>query len=133
VPLTRRIGHISNSCNFQAALLVPIMSSEVAATVPISLVVTVEILEDRIAEFLDVIEKDAIGSRNNENGGCLRFDVLRDHSNPNKFHFYEVYVNEEAINIHKAMPHFQLWTDFKASGGVASQSVVKADAIFYTY
>ena len=26
----------------------------------------------------------------------------------------------EAVDIHKAQPHFKLWSDFKASGGVAS-------------
>lgn len=42
----------------------------------------------RIDEFLKAIEIDAIGSRTEE--GCLRFDVCRDLSNPNKFIFYEV-------------------------------------------
>lgn len=99
--------------------------------VPLGLVVSVEIKEDRIDDFLKVIEEDAIGSRERENGGCLRFDVLRDKSNPNKFVFYEVYLDEAAASRHKETSHFKLWSDFKASGGVISQSVVKADAIFY--
>ena len=57
---------------------------------PKSLVVTVEIALDRISEFLNIIEVDAIGSRNNENGGCLRFDVLQDRVVRNRFVFYEV-------------------------------------------
>jgi quinol monooxygenase YgiN len=38
---------------------------------PVSIVVECEIQADRIDDFLDVIEKDAVGSRNEK--GCLRF------------------------------------------------------------
>lgn len=97
---------------------------------PVCLVVTVEIKEDRIEEFLRVIEADAIGSRTKENGGCLRFDVLRSNSQSNKFIFYEVYKNEDCVAFHKATDHFALWTNFKSSGGVLSQTAEKADGIF---
>lgn len=97
---------------------------------PVCLVVTVEIKEDRIDEFLKVIEADAIGSRTKENGGCLRFDVLRSKESATKFIFYEMYVDEAAVVFHKATPHFALWTDFKASGGVLSQTAEKLDGIF---
>lgn len=100
-------------------------------THPLALIVNVEIREDRIDDFLKVIEEDAIGSRERENGGYLRFDVARDQTNPNKFVFYEVYVDNDAAARHKETPHFKLWSDFKASGGVLSQSVIKADAIFF--
>ena len=98
---------------------------------PISLIVSVEIKSDKVADFLKVIEEDAIGSRERENGGCLRFDVHRDQANDSKFIFYEVYKDESAILFHKNTEHFKLWTDFKASGGVVSQSVIKNDAIFF--
>jgi autoinducer 2-degrading protein len=106
-------------------------SKETGQTTPFALVVTVEIKPDRIEDFLKVIEADAIGSREKEEGGCLRFDVLRDRADPNKFVFYEVYQDDDAAARHKGMPHFKLWTDFKESGGVVSQAVVKADGIFY--
>ena len=32
------------------------------------------------------------------------------------------YVSLEAVDTHKAMPHFKLWSDFKASGGCTSVS-----------
>ena len=104
-----------------------------SATAPIALIVTVEIKEDRVADFLSVIETDAIQSRTNENGGCLRFDVLRNEDSVNTFTFYEVYVDEAAVDFHRRTAHFKLWTDFKASGGVVSQSVVKCSATFYGY
>lgn len=100
------------------------------ARLPVALIVSVEIDASRIEEFLKVIEEDAIGSRERENGGCLRFDVLRDQSNPCKFVFYEMYKDDESVVRHKAAPHFAPWTAFKASGGVISQSVVKADGLF---
>jgi quinol monooxygenase YgiN len=105
-------------------------STKLSAGYPYALIVTVEIKPERIVEFLKVIEEDAIGSRERENGGCLRFDVMRSQSQPNQFVFYEVYKDEAAALRHKEMPHFKLWTDFKTSGGVLSQSVVRADAIF---
>ena len=100
-------------------------------SLPIVLIVTVEIVEDRIDEFLRVIEADAIGSRTAENGGCLRFDVIRDNENPLKFLFYEAYQDAEALERHRNYDHFAAWSAFKASGGVASQSVVKGQGIFF--
>lgn len=107
-------------------------SSTPAATssLPVCLVVTVEIKEDRVPEFLQVIEQDAIGSRTKENGGCLRFDVLRCKDKANTFIFYEVYTNDDAVAFHKDSPHFALWTNFKASGGVVSQAVEKCEGLF---
>ena len=98
-------------------------------TSPIVLIVTVEIFEDRIDEFLRVIEADAIGSRLEE--GCLRFDVIRDMENPLKFFFYEAYKDDDAVERHKSYDHFLAWGAFKASGGVASQAVCKGQGIFF--
>jgi hypothetical protein len=44
----------------------------------------------------------AQGSRAEE--GCLRFDVLRDQTDPCKFFFYEVYVDAAAVAVHKEQP-----------------------------
>mmetsp|Transcript_18634 Transcript_18634/g.17943 ORF Transcript_18634/g.17943 Transcript_18634/m.17943 type:complete len:140 (-) Transcript_18634:277-696(-) len=85
---------------------------------PVCVVVEAEIQPDRMDEFLDLIKKDAEGSREEE--GCQRFDVLRMKDNPNKFIFYEVYDNVDAVTFHKKQSHFDLWTQFKASGGVVS-------------
>ena len=60
-----------------------------AAKPPFTLLVTVEIKEDRIDEFLAAMAIDAAGSRTED--GCVRFDLLRDQASSNKFHFVEVY------------------------------------------
>jgi quinol monooxygenase YgiN len=98
---------------------------------PITLIVNVEIHSDRISEFLEAITIDAIGSRLEP--GCLRFDVLRDQTDSNKFTFFEVYETPSAIDFHKGTSHFKAWSDFKATGGVKSQSVDKLNAINFTY
>ena len=55
---------------------------------PIVLVVWVEIAPDRIDKFLEAMAIDVEGSR--KEPGCLRFDLLHDEKNPNRFCFYEV-------------------------------------------
>ena len=49
----------------------PSLSSTALKSKPFVVCVEAEIKPDRMADFLDVIEKDAIGSRQEE--GCLRF------------------------------------------------------------
>mmetsp|Transcript_6225 Transcript_6225/g.18169 ORF Transcript_6225/g.18169 Transcript_6225/m.18169 type:complete len:107 (+) Transcript_6225:1451-1771(+) len=104
------------------------MSAAGDETKPICIVVEAEIKEDRMEEFLDLIEKDAVGSR--AEPGCLRFDVLRSKDNPNKFFFYEAYVDADAIAFHKDQPHFALWTKFKETEGIVSSVSHKTDGWF---
>ena len=54
----------------------------------VALVVTVEIVADRLDDFTAAIEGNASFTRTEP--GCLRFDVLRDNEQSNKFIFYEV-------------------------------------------
>ena len=98
---------------------------------PFVLLVSLDIFPDRVQEFLNVMEIDATGSRTEP--GCLVFDLIRDQTDPNKFYFYEVYVDAEAVNFHKTTPHYQKWSEFKASGGVKSFQVVKGDAVLHDY
>lgn len=91
-------------------------------------IVEADIVPERIDEFLDLIEKDAVGSR--AEPGCLRFDVMRDQSDPNKFYFYELYKDADAVAFHKEQPHFALWTNFKNSGGVVNSVSKKANGLF---
>jgi quinol monooxygenase YgiN len=57
--------------------------------------------------------------------------VVRDCGDSNKFHFYEVYVDMDAIERHKQTPHFKAWTDFRESGGVVNFSVIKSETVFF--
>lgn len=93
-----------------------------------AVVVTLEIKEDRVDDFLKAMEEDATKSRNKElDPGCGRFDLLRDRENPNKFYFYEAYVDDAALATHKETDHYKVWAAFKESGGVVSQAVMKLE------
>ncbi|KAL3765436.1 hypothetical protein ACHAW5_006929 [Stephanodiscus triporus] len=97
---------------------------------PICIIVEAEIKEDRMEEFVDMIEKNAIGSR--AEPGCIRFDVLQAEDAPNKFFFYEIYRNSDDISHHKEQPHYLAWVAFKESGGTISSISKKASGKFLT-
>ena len=77
-----------------------------------------------------LIEKNAVETR--KEPGCIRFDVLRSQESPNQFFFYELYQNAAAIDHHKKQPHYNLWADFKASGGTVKSTSFKTDGEFLT-
>lgn len=118
---------------------------------PFGVLVEAEIEPDRMGEFLNMIENNAIQSR--KEPGCLRFDVHRSqestcykgnkpvccHTNDmlslllkamNKFYFYELYSSEEAVEFHKKQPHYEAWAKFKESGGTVASVSHKMDAEF---
>eukprot|EP00545_Synedropsis_sp_CCMP1620_P014894 CAMPEP_0119011134 /NCGR_PEP_ID=MMETSP1176-20130426/5476_1 /TAXON_ID=265551 /ORGANISM="Synedropsis recta cf, Strain CCMP1620" /LENGTH=135 /DNA_ID=CAMNT_0006963911 /DNA_START=46 /DNA_END=453 /DNA_ORIENTATION=- len=97
---------------------------------PFGVVVNAEIQPDRMDEFIKLIEENAINTR--KEPGCMRFDVLRSQDNPNQFFFYELYENAAAVDHHKEQPHYNLWADFKASGGVVTSTSYKTDGEFLT-
>jgi len=70
------------------------------------LVVEATLKEGAEAKFLEVIRHDAEHSEADE-PGCIRFDVLKDAEVPNKYYFYEVYVDADAVEAHRAAPHFK--------------------------
>ena len=70
--------------------------------------VTVQVKPEHAADFLEIVRYDAEHSEKDE-PGCLRFDVLQDRDDPNRFFFYEVYRNEAALEAHRQTPHFKLY------------------------
>jgi (4S)-4-hydroxy-5-phosphonooxypentane-2,3-dione isomerase len=70
--------------------------------------VKVRIKPEQRQRFLKAIEHDALASEGDE-PGCLRFNVLRDKQHDNVYYFYEVYVDEAALDAHRAMPHYAVW------------------------
>lgn len=93
----------------------------------IALVVRVEIAESRVEKFLEAMAIDVEGSR--KEPGCLGFEFLRDKENPLAFSFFEMYKDEDAVIEHKQTPHYKAWADFKAEGGVLSQTVSRYDVV----
>ncbi|KAL9189413.1 hypothetical protein ACHAXT_009088 [Thalassiosira profunda] len=93
------------------------------------LVVYASVKEERMNEFLRLIEADAVGSRSEP--GCLRFDVVQTQDDPSKFIFYELYTDDAAIAYHQEQKHFTDIVAFFDSGG-AEVVVKKAAAKFMT-
>ena len=63
--------------------------------------VKVRVKAEERERFLKAIEADAIGSEQDE-PGCLRFNVLRDQQDQNVYYFFEVYRDEAALEAHRA-------------------------------
>jgi autoinducer 2-degrading protein len=74
----------------------------------LALLVAVKVKPEMRTKFLEAIEDDAVCSARDE-PGCLRFDVLQDHADPNHFFFYEVYRDDKALEAHRAAPHYARW------------------------
>ena len=73
-----------------------------------ALVVPLKVKPEMREKFLAAALEDSTCSVRDE-PGCLRFDVLQDNSDPNRFFFYEFYVDEAAVDAHRAAPHYARW------------------------
>ena len=95
--------------------------------------VTVQVKPEHVSEFLEVVRHDAEHSEKDE-PGCLRFDVIQDKDDPNRFYFYEVYQDEAALETHRQTAHFKLYFEKSRSLLTApperriGKNVVPADA-----
>jgi autoinducer 2-degrading protein len=103
-------------------------STDTTTTKPFGVVVHTEIEPNRMAEFLTMIETNAVETRKEPE--CVRFDVLRSQEAPNQFIFYELYKSPKGMEHHKQQAHYQAWADFKESGGTLSAVTYKNDGEF---
>ena len=74
----------------------------------ITIFVTIHVKPGHREQFTEASFGDAQGSVRDE-PGCFRFDILQDDSDPNRFHLYEVYTDEAALEAHRNAPHFKKW------------------------
>lgn len=74
----------------------------------IALIVSLDVYQERIEDFMAAIQDNANRTFNDE-PGCRYFDVTQDTKNPAHFVFYELYDNEAAIEAHRKTPHFANW------------------------
>src|SRR5437773_401396 len=68
--------------------------------------VTFQVKPENVNDFIDVAKYDAEHSIKDE-PGCLRFEVIRDKDDPNRFYFQEAYTDEAALVAHRETPHFK--------------------------
>jgi autoinducer 2-degrading protein len=71
-----------------------------------AVVVPLKVKPEMRDKFLAAALDDSTCSLRDE-PGCLRFDVLQDTEDPNKFFYYEVYKDEAARMAHRETPHFK--------------------------
>jgi len=71
----------------------------------IALIVTINIKPGFKQQFMDSMMGDAKGS-NEDEPGCMQFDVLQDNEDTNRIHLYEVYKDQAAVDAHRKAPHY---------------------------
>ena len=69
------------------------------------LFVTIKMKPEHREEYMAEMLLNAKGAQQDE-PGCLRFDVVVDSQDLNTIHLYEVYKDEAAFADHQAAPHF---------------------------
>ena len=75
-----------------------------------AVVVPLKVKPEMREKFLAAAQDDSTCSVRDE-PGCLRFDVVQDNTDPDKFFFYEVYKDEAAFKAHQQTPHYPRWRE----------------------
>jgi len=68
--------------------------------------VTIQVKPQHVSEFMEMARYDAEHSQKDE-PGCVRFDIIQDRDDSNRFYFYEVYRDEVALAAHRQTAHFK--------------------------
>ncbi|MBE6931386.1 MAG: antibiotic biosynthesis monooxygenase [Clostridia bacterium] len=93
-------------------------------------IVYLEAKPEKAEEFAEISRLNHEGSVKEE--GCIRFDVLRNKEEPNKFVLYEVWESEEALARHKTTQHFLNWDAANATCLVRPRYRDSYDAVGFT-
>jgi autoinducer 2-degrading protein len=72
-------------------------------------IVHVEVRPENVDEFIRATTENHFESV--KEAGNLRFDVLRNDADPNRFALYEAYENEESAAAHKKTAHYLKWRE----------------------
>ncbi|HEX2072308.1 MAG TPA: putative quinol monooxygenase [Geodermatophilus sp.] len=97
-----------------------------------SLMVQVQVRPERREEFLAAIAENAQVSVRDE-PGCLRFDVCSVEADPNRFLFYELYVDAAAFEAHRAAAHFTAWREAAERTLVPGSQVNTRGALLHSH
>ena len=90
--------------------------------------VSVKVKPEMRDRFLAAIEDDSICSVRDE-PACVRFDVLQDRSDPDRYYFYEVYHDEAGFKAHTETPHLKRWRE-AAAECLVEQNLTRCDMVF---
>ena len=72
-------------------------------------IVLVDVLPDCMDAFAEITAYNHENSR--KEPGNIRFDVLHDNKEPNRFILYEVYQDADAAAAHKETEHYKKWRE----------------------
>jgi len=72
-------------------------------------IVFVDVKPECVDAFMEITVYNHENSR--KEAGNVRFDVLRDNKDPNKFLLYEVFQDEAAAAAHKETEHYLRWKE----------------------
>ena len=67
-------------------------------------IVTTQIYPEHLDEFLKLMQRHGKTVGEAE-PGCLVYHLLQDNEDPNRFHLYEVFADEAALEAHRQAPH----------------------------
>ena len=85
--------------------------------------VTIKIKPGFADKFKEASLGDAQGSVRDE-PGCVRFDMHQSTTDPNTFHLYEVYENQDAHqNAHRNAPHLAAYRERREKNGLTAGAV----------
>ena len=93
-------------------------------------IVYMEAKPEKAEEFARVSALNGEGSVKEE--GNIRFDVLRNREDPNKFVLYEIWESEEALARHKTTQHYLNWAAANETCLVAPRTRDVYDAVALT-
>ncbi|CAL1171882.1 unnamed protein product [Cladocopium goreaui] len=91
----------------------PQLSFHLLRVPPVATLREVEVKKEFLDEFIKVMTAVATGAR--EQGGCLRYDLLREEGNECKFMTYEVFASRTATARHAEAPYAKAFDDFVSS------------------
>ncbi|MBN2813637.1 MAG: antibiotic biosynthesis monooxygenase [Bacteroidales bacterium] len=85
-------------------------------------------------EFIDAFVEATIENHKQsvKEPGNLRFDILRDATDPAKFVLYEAYMSDKDLAEHKNTAHYQQWRDTVADWMAQPRQGIRHDVVFPT-
>jgi (4S)-4-hydroxy-5-phosphonooxypentane-2,3-dione isomerase len=83
------------------------------------------------AEFIRAFKEATVVNHNEsvKEPGNLRFDLLQDASDPDRFVIYEAYESDEAAADHKKTKHYEVWRDTVADWMAEPRKGVKYNIV----
>src|SRR5690242_14841158 len=91
-------------------------------------IVQIHVEPSSIGAFIAATKENHLGTR--KEPGNLRFDLVRQLADPNRFTLYEVYADEAAFVAHQTMPHYFQWRDTVAPMMAEQRSATRAMSVF---